>query len=155
MRFFASGTYDLFLTHAWYYTDEWQALVALLDDFIPGKWRNWSLPWHDTSIDRHSARGRVQLDELLDGQISMAELVLVLPETARTNDGRMWLDKQLELSARHRKPILGVLAAESGEFPANLRPRVIEVVPRNATEIVRAVERFSASDRRVGAQTRG
>ena len=44
MGIFPPGTYDLFLTHGWRYTDEWQGLVALLDDYLPGKWRNWSLP---------------------------------------------------------------------------------------------------------------
>ena len=152
MGFFPAGTYDLFLTHAWHYTDEWQGLVALLDKHLPGKWRNWSLPWHDTSIERHTPEGKAQLEKLLHGHISMSSAILLLPETRNMPDGNMWLDMQLEIARRYAKPVIGILPTQSEpkwfihrkpEFPEELRPLVREIAGRNAIDIINVVDRLS------------
>jgi len=155
MGFFPAGTYDLFLTHAWHYTDEWQRVVAALDGYLPGKWRNWSIPWHDTSIERHSAQGKAALEKLLDGHISMSSAILLLPEVRNLPDGAMWLEKQLRIAAHHSKPVIGVVQDENSlrrsllsslgirsNFPVDLRGRVNEVSGRNAAAIIKAVDRF-------------
>jgi hypothetical protein len=143
LGFFPSGTYDLFLTHNWYYTDPWQQLVGMIDDELPGKWRNWSLPWHDTSIERHTEKGKAQLEKLLRGQISMTAMVVVVSENAGTTDGRMWLDIQLRMAGEYAKPVIGVRTADGG-FPDALAPRVQEVVERTAAAIVTAADRRAA-----------
>jgi len=153
MTFFPAGTYDLFLTHAWHYNDEWQGMVAMLDGHMPGKWRNWSLPWHDTSIERHTPDGKAALEKLLEGHIAMASAILILPETLNMPDGRMWLDKELEIAARHSKPTIGILPEKSSAwelfrktspFPKEISRGVNELVTRNAAEIIKAVDRLSS-----------
>jgi hypothetical protein len=139
MPFFHAGTYDLFLVHAWHYTDEWQLLVATLDEHIPGKWRNWSLPWHDTSIDRYSVVGKAQLEALLDGHISMASVMILIPEIVKTGEGRFWVETELQIAATHSKPVVGVLPLNGEPFPAALIPRTHRVVKRDAQEILEAV----------------
>jgi len=152
MGFFPVGTYDLFLTHAWHYNDDWQGIVAMLDNYIPGKWRNWSLPWHDTSIERHTPEGKAALVKLLEGHIAMASAILLLPETRSMPDGQMWLDKQLEISAHFSKPVIGILALDAPKlgffnrksgFPENLDRHVDELSARNAAEIIKVVDRLS------------
>ena len=145
MPFFQAGTYDLFLTHSWNYTDEWQTLVAALDDHVPGKWRNWSIPWHDTSIDRYSVRGKAELEALLEGHISMTSAIILIPETVKTGDGRFWLEKQLQLAAKHSKPIIGVLPMNGDPFPEILTPRLHRLVRRDAREILEAVQALSGT----------
>src|SRR5262245_17033634 len=142
MGFFPAGTYDLFLTHAWRYTDEWQGLVALLDEKLPHKWRNWSLPWYDTSIEKLTPEGHAELIRLLKGQIAWASAIVVVPETVSTTEGRMWLDTQLEIARAHEKPVIGVLPTDGRPFPSELAARVSTVVPRDANEITQAVERL-------------
>jgi hypothetical protein len=145
MGFFRAGTYDLFLTHGWYYTDEWQGMVALIDEYLPGKWRNWSIPWYDTSIDRFSEDGKAALEKLLDGHISMASAILLLPEGGNTSDGRMWLNRQLTIAARCSKPIIGVLSQSNGTFPDHLKNHVSRIVSRDAREIISAVDQLVSS----------
>ena len=140
--FFPAGTYDLFLTHAWNYTDEWQGLVALLDEYLPGKWRNWSLPWHDTSIDRYSEEGRAHLEKLLRGQIAQASCVILVPETMSRAEGRMWLDKQLALAVHYATPIIGVLPQNGGQFPDELARNVNAIVPRDPCQIIATLDRL-------------
>jgi hypothetical protein len=142
MGFFPPGTYDLFLTHAWRYTDEWQGLVALLDEYLPGKWRNWSLPWHDTSIDRFSDEGRAQLEKLLRGHITQASGVILLPETRERAEGRLWLEKQLALATQYKKPVIGVLPQSGVPFPDELVVHVSAIVPRDASMIIATLDRL-------------
>jgi hypothetical protein len=152
MGFFPAGTYDLFLTHAWSYTDEWQGLVGMLDEQVPGRWRNWSLPWHDTSIERHTPEGKAALIKLLNGQMSMASAILLLPETTKLPDGQMWLEQQLEIAARYEKPVIGILPPDDENrkfyqrrpgFPEHLKHRVNELVDRDAARILQCVDRLS------------
>jgi len=142
-NFFPKGTYDLFLTHGWRYTDSWQALVAAFDEYLAGRWRNWSLPWYDTSIESHTQEGRLQLELLLRGQVSMASAVIVLPEINDRPESRGWLVKELDLAAHYEKPVIGVLAQDGGRFPDELMPQVDEVVRRDPKIIIRAVDRLS------------
>src|SRR5215831_4433836 len=144
MGFFPAGTYDLFLTHAWNYTDEWQGLVALLDEYLPGKWRNWSLPWHDTSIDRFSEAGRQQLEKLLRGQIAHTAVILMLPETVARAEGRFWLNKELALARQYGKPIIGVLPESGGDFPDELVVCVTTIAERNAARLVAVIDQLLA-----------
>ena len=139
MGFFPAGTYDLFLTHAWRYTDEWQGLVALLDAHLPGRWRNWSLPWYDTSIERLSTEGHAELERLLHGQISMASAIVLVPETIGTTEGQTWLDIQLAIAGRYAKPIIGVRPRDGQPFPKELAERVDCVVGRDAGDIIQAL----------------
>jgi hypothetical protein len=142
MGFFPPGTYDLFLTHGWRYTDEWQGLVALFDEYLPGKWRNWSLPWYDTSIDRYSEEGRAQLEKLLRGHISQASGIVLIPETMDRSEDRVWLDKQLALAARFIKPVIGVLPQNGGQFPNGLATQVSAIVPRDPAQIIATLDRL-------------
>ena len=148
MSFFPAGTYDLFLTHAWHYTDDWQGLVALLDEYLPGKWRNWSIPWHDTSIERQTEGGKAALEKLLHGHISMTSAILLLPETRTMPEGKLWLEKQLKIGAHYSKPVIGILPHKNSVFPADLRHCVNDIAGRNAREIIETVDRFCSKTAR-------
>ncbi len=145
--FFPKGTYDLFFTHAWRYTDEWQALVAAFDEVLPSKWRNWSLPWYDTSIESHTDQGKLQLVQLLHGQISMASGVILLPETNDRVESRGWLERELVIAAEYAKPVIGVFKHDTGLFPDELMKHVDTVVRRDPKMIIEALDQL------VGAKT--
>jgi hypothetical protein len=64
----------------------------------------------------------------------------------------MWLEKQLEIANHYSKPVIGILPQgevkpwffqrKSG-FPGDLGRRANEIVARNATEIIKTVDRLS------------
>ena len=139
MSFFSKGTYDIFLTHAWSYTDEWQSVVLILDKYLPGKWRNWSLPWHDTSIERFSSEGREQLGRLLHGHISMSSAVLFLPGPLNRAEGRLWLEKEMDVAAALKKPVIGVRLSPDTEFPPEFNNRIATIVNADGAEIISAI----------------
>jgi hypothetical protein len=56
--------YDIFISHAWRYSDDYNHLVKLLNEasnFKNFKWRNYSDPRHDPIIDPNSEVGRKRM----------------------------------------------------------------------------------------------
>ena len=51
--------YDLFLSHAWRYNDDYYKLEKMLKEASLFKWRNYSVPKHDPLIDPNSYAGKV------------------------------------------------------------------------------------------------
>jgi len=70
----ALKTYDLFISHAWTYNDEYYRLIQLLDDAPSFHYRNYSVPEHDPL----GTRTNHQLREALGRQIRPVNCVLVL-----------------------------------------------------------------------------
>ena len=58
-------TYDLFISHSWRYSDEYNRMVELLNEAPSFKWRNYSCPEHDPAIDPDSKEGKKELLEAL------------------------------------------------------------------------------------------
>ena len=67
-------TYDLFISHAWTYNDEYYRLIGLLDDASNFKYRNYSVPEHDPL----GTRTGQQLWQALERQIRPVNCLLVL-----------------------------------------------------------------------------
>ncbi|MDC0681542.1 TIR domain-containing protein [Sorangium atrum] len=93
-------TYDLFISHAWDYNDEYYRLVAMLDGAPNFKWRNYSVPEHDPL-----AGGR-RLAQQLDGQIRPVNAVLILAGMYVNHRG--WIQKEIELAQSYNKPLIGI-----------------------------------------------
>ena len=58
-------TYDLFISHAWRYHEDYDRLVTLLNNAPNFKWRNYSVPRHDPKIDPDTEVGFRKLKEEL------------------------------------------------------------------------------------------
>jgi hypothetical protein len=61
--------YDLFLTHAWRYHDDWTRMAEMLDHCDGVKWRNFSVPWHDPAMDANTEVGGRSIRNWLESQI--------------------------------------------------------------------------------------
>ena len=66
--------YDLFISHAWKYNDEYYRLERLLNEYNYFAYRNYSVPEHDP-LDFNSVK---ELVEKLDEQIRQSSVVLVI-----------------------------------------------------------------------------
>jgi len=128
-KFFASDTFDIFIVHYWSYDDGWNAFVSLLDGVFGISWRNWSIPWHDPSINRVSAKAREKVIKLLRGQISQSKVIFVLgdlfDETKQKED---WLLLQIDMAEEMGKRLIGVHRRDGQGFPADLVPRMEEII---------------------------
>jgi hypothetical protein len=98
--------YDIFLTHAWRYHDDWNRFASLLDSLQSFEWRNFSLPWYDPAFDPRSDVGGKLVRKSLENQVAPVHCVILLNSVYETRSARHWVDLELELAHRHKKPIL-------------------------------------------------
>src|SRR5215467_3785684 len=71
-------TYDLFLSHAWRYNDDYYRLENLLRGAPYFKWRNYSVPTHDPVINPLTVVGKRKLLKMLDDQIKPVNCVIII-----------------------------------------------------------------------------
>lgn len=103
-------SYDLFLTHAWRFHDDWVRFSEFMDN-IPGvAWRNFSLPWHDPAMTPDTEAGSRFIRNFLESQIIPVQGVILLAGVYEVKSNRRWLDTEIEIARRRNKPIIGITA---------------------------------------------
>lgn len=126
-------TYDLFISHAWTYNDEYHRLVRMLDEAPYFSWRNYSVPDHDPL----QARTTAALAAGLDRQIRPVNAVLILGGMYVNH--REWLQAEIEMAQGYRKPIIGVVPWGAERVPALVQNVAAAVVRWNTDSIVNAI----------------
>jgi hypothetical protein len=101
-------TVDIFITHAWRYHRDWKCLVDLLNAHDASRWRNFSLPWYDPALDPRTEKGSKLVRWHLESQIIPVHAVLLLASVLSEPGTRKWLDFELEMARKHRKPIIAL-----------------------------------------------
>ena len=76
--------YDLFITHAWRYHDDWTRVGEMLDKFLGDFWRNFSVPWYDPALDPNTEVGKRLVHRWLEQQIVPTCGVIFCPAFTRT-----------------------------------------------------------------------
>jgi len=100
--------YDLFITHAWRYHDDWMRVVNLLDQFLDQSWRNFSIPWYDPALDLNSEIGRNLIYRRLEQQIIPSCGVILLSSVHEDKSARKWVEIEVAMAQRHKKRIIGL-----------------------------------------------
>lgn len=131
--------YDIFLTHAWRYHDDWSRFVALLDSMPSFEWRNFSLPWYDPAFDPRTPVGERLVMKSLEAQIAPAHCCILLSGVFQTGSARKWVDIELDLAKRHRKPVFAAPAHGSTEVPPEVARLADRVVPWDAGIVVSVI----------------
>ncbi|MGD9536745.1 MAG: TIR domain-containing protein [Alphaproteobacteria bacterium] len=135
-------TYDLFITHAWRYHDDWTRMGELLDAAPGLVWRNFSLPWHDPAMDANTEIGGRFIRQWLESQIVPANGIIFLAGVYEVNSTRKWLDLELELAHKHGKPSIAVPKSSGGEIPPDVAERVSATCPWDAVTIIATLDRL-------------
>lgn len=113
-------SYDLFLTHAWRFHDDWVRFSELMDN-IPGvAWRNFSLPWHDPAMTPDTEAGGRFIRNFLESQIIPVQGVILLAGVYEVKSNRRWLDMEIEIARKHNKPIIGIPAVGKAAMPEEI-----------------------------------
>jgi hypothetical protein len=113
--------YDLFISHAWRFHEDWQKLSELLDGTPGVSWRNFSLPWHDPAMNPNTEVGGRFIRDFLERQIIPAHGVVLLAGVYAINSARRWCDLEIEMARSHHKPIVGVPALGQRIVPDEVR----------------------------------
>jgi hypothetical protein len=123
-------TYDLFISHAWDYNDEYYRLVKMLNAAPNFTWRNYSVPEHDPLA------GGAQLGQQLDNQVRPVNAVLIL--AGMYVNHRDWIQFEVELAQKYNKPIIGLYPWGKERAPLQVTS-VAHMVRWNTSSIIAAV----------------
>lgn len=109
--------YDIFLTHAWRFHDDWTKFSELLDKTPGVTWRNFSLPWHDPAMNANTDVGGRFIRDFLETQIIPVHAVVLLSGVHSIVSARRWFDMEVEMARKHNKPLIGVPAIGETSVP--------------------------------------
>lgn len=101
-------TYDIFVTHAWRYHDDWNRFSDLMNGVPRFRWRNFSVPWYDPAVDVHTDRGRKFVTDWLENQIIPCHVVMALDSVFAVKSARRWVEEEIGLARQHGKPVFAL-----------------------------------------------
>jgi len=137
-------TYDVFVTHAWRYHEDWNRFSDLMNGVAQFRWRNFSVPWYDPAIDVHTESGRKFVEDWLEQQIRPVHAVVALDSVLAVKSARHWIAREIEVGRQHGKPIFGMPGSTAAASPelAGLVDRVLPWDGQAVAEAIAQVARF-------------
>ncbi len=132
--------YKLFISHAWDYGEEYEALVKLLNAAIGFYWDNYSVP-EERPLPTLIALPKSYrcLVQQLDARITQSDCLLVIARMYVAH--RQWIQSEIEAAKEFRKPVIAVEPRGSELFPNALADTADERVGWNCYSIVSAIRR--------------
>lgn len=129
--------YNLFISHSWTYSDQYQRLINLLDSKYGFNYRNYSVPKDDPI---HNAESDYLLRQAIERQMKPASCVIILAGVYSTYS--KWINIEIELAREMGKKIIAVEPWGSERTSAVVKNAADEIVRWNSDSIVRAIRGF-------------
>jgi len=133
--------YDIFISHAWRYSDDYYSLVKLLNEAPNFTWRNYSDPKHDPVVDPDDDVGRRKLVKELDEQIRPVNCVIIISGMYVAYSD--WIQTEIDIAKQYRKPIIGVKPLGQERTPQAVQDVADEMVGWNTDSIVSVIRRHA------------
>ena len=130
-------TYDLFISHAWRYDDDYKRLVSLLQAAQLFKWRNYSVPRHNP-LDANNTR---RLRQSLGRQIRPVNAVLII--SGMYVNYRDWIQYEIDAAQYYNKPIIGIRPRGAERIPKAVQRDARIMVGWNTKSIVQAIREYA------------
>lgn len=129
--------YDVFISHAWKYNDQYYKLTELLDAYPYFNFRNYSVPEHDPIIFNSTNDLYRQLDE----QIRQSSVVLLI--AGKYVKYRNWIQEEIKLAKKYGKPIIAIRPWGADKLPSDAETKADVIVNWQASSIVNAIREYS------------
>ncbi len=130
--------YRLFISHSWEYSDEYERMVNLLEEYPRFNFRNYSVPEQD-EID---ADTEDELEEAVrEQQIRPATVVIILGGMYVAYS--KWIKKEVILAEIESKPILGVQPHGNEQMPNFVDDHADTVVGWDSNSVVEAIRNLA------------
>lgn len=134
-------TYDLFISHAWRYNEDYYRLVDLLNKASYFKWRNYSVPEHDPVLDPSKEHDKKILKAELDGQIRPVNCVLIISGMYVAYSE--WILTEINIAQKYNKPIIGIKPRGAQQIPTAVSSAAKEMVGWTTDSIVSAIRKYA------------
>lgn len=129
--------YDVFISHAWKYNDQYYKLTELLEGHPYFNFRNYSVPEHDPIVFNTTS----DLYEQLDEQIRQSSVVLLI--AGKYVKYRKWIQEEIKLAKKYDKPIIAIRPWGADMLPSEAETKADVIVNWQASSIVSAIREYS------------
>lgn len=139
---FYSRTYNLFISHAWRYGDEYKRLTDLLDSAVGFSYNNYSAPKYKPlhNLDSTDVTKKFEIKQAIDRKILPSSCVLVISGMYAAH--REWMQYEIDTAVRMNKPIIGIRPWGSERIPTAVGDAANEMVGWNTSSIISAIHRL-------------
>lgn len=133
----ALRNYDVFISHAWKYNNQYYNLVELLKGHSYFNFRNYSVPEHDPLVFSTTSDLYKQLEE----QIRQSSVVLLI--AGKYVKYRKWIQEEIKLAKKYDKPIIAIRPWGADMLPSEAETKADVIVNWQASSIVNAIREYS------------
>lgn len=133
-------TYNIFISHAWRYSEHYKKVVQWINEAQnDGKlnWKNYSVPEHNPLLDPDDDNDKQKLKNELDEQIRPVSLVIVLAGMYATYSD--WIDYEINTAVSYDKYIVGVKPWGQERIPSVVSENSNVMVGWNKDSIINAI----------------
>lgn len=130
-------TYDLFISHSWAYSPQYDNLVSLLNNAPYFSYKNYSVPKNDPI---HNAPNSSALREAISTQISSASCVIILAGVYSTYS--KWINIEIDIAKQLGKRIIAVEYWGSERTSQIVKNAADIVVKWNTNSIITAIRGY-------------
>ena len=130
-------TYNLFISHSWNYSNQYDRIVELLRQRPNFEFRDYSVPPDDPI---HNVANDNQLRSAIRNQMSPCHAVIILAGVYATYS--KWINAEIDLAKdgfQNPKPIIAVRPYENTNISAAVREAADRIVGWKTVSIVNAI----------------
>lgn len=129
--------YNIFISHSWTYSSQYDGLLGLLDSNPYFEYKNYSIP-KDNPI--HHATYDYQLKTAIREKMQHASCVLILAGVYSTYS--KWINIEIELAQELGKRIIAVEYWGSERTSYKVKCAADEVVKWNSSSVIKAIRGY-------------
>lgn len=133
-------TYNLFISHSWSYSDQYNRLVSLLNARGYWDWKDYSVPRYDPI---HTSGTNSELVEAIKRKMQPCHIVLIISGVYASYS--KWIDKEITIAKggfTYGKPILAIRPWGAQRISATAEASADETVGWNTESVVGAIRRL-------------
>lgn len=134
-------TYDLFISHAWKYGEDYNRLVKFLDSAPHFYYRNYSAPKDKPMFDPDTPVGKRLLQDAIERKIRPVNIVLIISGMYAAH--REWMQFEIDTARDYKKPIIGIIPWGHQRVPIEVQNAADEMVGWHTDSIVKAIRTYS------------
>ena len=135
------NTYNLFISHSWAYSNQYQNLISLLDNRGYFDYRNYSVP-KDSPL--HTRGTDKALYDAIKRQVAPCSVVLILAGVYASCS--KWIDKEIQIAQTefwNIKPILAIKPWGSQRTSLKVKDAADKIVGWNTESIVASIRELA------------
>lgn len=136
-------TYDIFISHAWRYGDDYDRLIKMLNNVFLFDYRNYSAPKDKPlhNLDSTAVSDTNEIKEAIQRKIRPVNAVLVI--SGMYYNYRKWMKYEIDTAVSMKKPIIAIQPWGNSYVPTDIKNVADKIVGWNSQSIVNAIRTYS------------